>query len=100
LNGINIAVSNQEVNTHPRTATFLIFGTVPLVVLPRCTTVTTANSPNWGDPNCITKSNVAGSVAPEVHWQFTEVPTATSVVGTESAMFGTTTLNAGDNANG
>lgn len=82
-----------------------MFGTVPFVVVPRRTTVTTARSPNWGDPeseNCITRENVAGSVAPEVHWQFTEVPTATSVVGTESAIVvvGTTTLNAGDNANG
>ncbi|KAJ7032917.1 hypothetical protein C8F04DRAFT_1106152 [Mycena alexandri] len=87
----------------PRTATFLIFGTVPLVVVPRRTTVTTAKSPNWGDPgleNCITRENVAGSVAPEVHWQSTEVPTATFVVGTESAIVGATTLNAGDNANG
>jgi hypothetical protein len=78
----------MEIHTHPGTATFLILGTVPFVVVPRCTVVTAANSPKRLDAleNCMTRANAAGSVAFAVHWQSTEVEATTFVVGTESEM--------------
>jgi hypothetical protein len=82
------APARWEIHTHPGTATFLILGTVPFVVVPRCTVVTAANSPKRLDAleNCMTRANAAGSVAFAVHWQSTEVEATTFVVGTESEM--------------
>jgi hypothetical protein len=78
----------MEIHAHPRTATFLIFGTLPFVVVPRCTVVTAASSPKRLDAleNCMTRTNAAGSVSSAVHWQSTEVDCTTSPVGTESEM--------------
>lgn len=65
-----------------------MLGTVPLVVFPRRTIVTTERFPNCIAPlgNCITRVNVAGSVRLAVHWQSTDVFWSTSVVGTTSEM--------------
>lgn len=78
----------MEIHAHPGIATFLIFGTVPLSVVPRCTVVTTASCPKRLDAleNCMTRTNAAGSVVSAVHWQSTEVDCTTSAVGTESEM--------------